>query len=76
LQIAPGKYRGEHIIVWEQAHNKTLPKNWVVHHINGIKSDNRIENLTAMARNKHTNWTLLRIAQQRIRELEQLRLPL
>ena len=27
----------EHIIIWEQTHNKKLPHNFIVHHLNGIK---------------------------------------
>ena len=55
---SPGKgkgafYRGEHIVVWEQAHGKPLPKGWVVHHLNGVKDDNRPENLAGMPRHEH-----------------------
>ena len=76
ILTANGKYRTEHRIVWETTNKKSLPKGWVIHHINGVKGDNRPENLTAMPRNKHTNWTLLHITQKRIRELEQLHLPI
>lgn len=63
-------YRGEHIIVWEKANGKPLPKGWVVHHFNGIKDDNRIENLVAMPRNSHNPDFLTKPYQERIRELE------
>lgn len=52
----PRAYRGvvlEHIVVWEKVHNQPLPKGWVVHHLNGIRSDNRPENLFGMPRSKH-----------------------
>ncbi len=42
----------EHRFVWETLHGK-LPKGWVVHHINGIKTDNRPENLLGMPRGEH-----------------------
>lgn len=39
-----GKRRAEHLIVWEAAHGKP-PRGFHVHHINEIKTDNRLENL-------------------------------
>ncbi len=47
-------YKSQHRFVWEQEHGK-LPDGWVVHHINGVRSDNRIENLIALVRAKHNN---------------------
>jgi hypothetical protein len=49
----PGKrYRGvfayEHSVVWWRETGKLVPDDWVVHHINGDKHDNRFENLTIM----------------------------
>lgn len=46
-------YRPQHHIVWEAANNKPLPKGWVVHHFNGIKDDNRPENLLGLPRHEH-----------------------
>lgn len=43
----------EHIVVWEKEHNMTIPDGYVVHHINGIKNDNRIENLLMMSVSEH-----------------------
>jgi len=62
-------YYPEHRLVWEQVYGK-LPKGWVVHHLNGIRSDNRIENLLAMPRNSHHHDFLTRPYQERILELE------
>lgn len=61
-------YLLEHILVWEKTHNKKLPGGWLVHHINGIKGDNRPSNLVALPRCEHNK--LPEIIQQRVRELE------
>lgn len=65
-------YVREHILVWEETHGKPLPKGWIIHHINGIRDDNRSENLMAVSRNKHEHHTFVKVLQARIRELEQL----
>ena len=44
----------EHRLVAEQKLGCILPKEFDVHHINGIKSDNRIENLAIMTHGAHT----------------------
>ncbi len=61
----------EHRVVWEQHHDK-IPHGWIVHHLNGIRDDNRIENLIAMPRNRHSPITAMEPYQQRIRELENI----
>jgi len=65
-------YIAEHIIVWEKYHNRALPEGWHIHHLNGIKSDNRPSNLIALAPTKHREkyTTLLQERAKRIRELE------
>ena len=67
-----GKYVMEHILVWEQAHNQSLPDGWVIHHLNGIRDDNRPENLLALPYRKHHNGLVNKALQERIRELETL----
>jgi len=63
-------YVFEHILVWEKAHNQSLPKGWVIHHINGIKDDNRLKNLLAMSRNGHSPSLNVKAIQKRLREVE------
>ena len=60
-------YRPEHRLVWEAAHG-TIPENYVIHHINGIKDDNRLENLEALPRKQHNHRH--DDHDRRIRELE------
>lgn len=62
------KYVAEHILVWEEANGKTIPKGWIIHHINGIKGDNRASNLIAMPNKKHD--ILIAALTKRIQELE------
>lgn len=61
-------YVMEHILVWEQANAKPLPNGWVIHHLNGIKDDNRIRNLVALPNKKHN--LILAAKAKRIQELE------
>jgi hypothetical protein len=64
-----GRGELEHRLVWEK-HNGPLQKGWVVHHLNGIKSDNRIENLSAMPNNLHSPRLAMKPLQDRIIYLE------
>lgn len=63
-------YVAEHIYIWEQVHNRPLPQGWVIHHLNGIRNDNRPENLVAMPRGGHTKREEAEPYKKRIRELE------
>jgi len=44
LRVGDGKYVSEHRLIWEM-HNGPIPEGMQVDHINGIRDDNRIENL-------------------------------
>ena len=46
------RYVLEHRFLWEQA-NGPIPTGHVVHHLNGDKSDNRLENLTILTQSAH-----------------------
>lgn len=58
----------EHIVVWENTHGRKLRKGEHVHHLNGVKDDNRPENLMAMSSLEHIRW--IPTLQKHIRELE------
>ena len=42
-----------HRYVWEKEKGK-IPNGYDIHHINGIKTDNRIENLECLSKSDHT----------------------
>lgn len=65
-----GKSIPEHRYIWEQTHKKKLPDNWVIHHLNGLKGDNRKENLLAMPKSNHHGHLVANALKARIRELE------
>ena len=46
------KQRFEHVIVWE-THHGTIPEGMELHHRNGDKLDNRLENLMLVTRLEH-----------------------
>ena len=48
-----GGYRAEHDILIEQSIGRKLKKGEEVHHINGVKTDNRLENLQLVTKSEH-----------------------
>jgi len=63
-------YVREHLLIWEQSNGKTLPEGWHIHHLNGIKDDNRPQNLVALSSKAH--YLVLQAKAKRIQELEGL----
>jgi hypothetical protein len=49
-----GKKIRMHRLIWEQ-YNCKIPEGYDVHHINGIKTDNRIENLQLIKHGEHSS---------------------
>lgn len=63
-------YVKEHVLAWEQAHGQLLPEGWVIHHLNGLKNDNRPENLVGMPNGNHCSGLVNEALRKRILELE------
>lgn len=52
----PFKSRLVHVRVWEEHYNKPVPDKCVIHHMNGNKTDNRIQNLQCCTRSNHIKF--------------------
>ena len=64
------RYTAEHTIVAEKKYGRVIEKDELVHHLNGIRNDNRSENLVIIKRKGHETWTYIQELQKKIRELE------
>lgn len=45
-----------HRLIWEEHYQKPIPKDFVIHHINFDKRDNRIQNLQCVHKNTHLQF--------------------
>lgn len=55
--IKEGNYNKRmHRLVWEEFYGKPIPRGYVIHHMNGDKLDNRIQNLQLVENSKHSRF--------------------
>lgn len=74
IHLGNNIYKFEHRIIMEKILKRPLKSHEAVHHLNGIKNDNRPENLIVMFKNFHDaqGKTYILKLQERIRHLENL----
>ena len=63
-------YLMEHRLVMAKHLGRCLEKSELVHHLNGVRDDNRIKNLALVTTNNHPRHTFSKLLQKHIRELE------
>ena len=68
LRLKGKRYIAEHRLVIETYIKRHLSPSEFIHHLNGLKTDNRLENLAICTRQTH--FEFIKKLQQRIRELE------
>ncbi len=66
-------YMLEHRFIMAKSLGRCLDTKELVHHLNGIKEDNRINNLAIVSRKSHDTKSYIKSLQKRIRELEKER---
>jgi len=69
IRVESKKRMREHRAIWEKV-NGPIPKGFVIHHLNGNKLDNRIENLSCLPLKSHHGRKAFEPYEKRIKELE------
>ncbi len=70
ISVGHGVQIPEHRIVMERQIGRPLTSAEIVHHLNGIRHDNRIDNLALTTLKDHEHQTYVKCLQARIRDLE------
>ena len=70
MTTGEGRVILEHRLVMAYKLDRFLMPHEVVHHLNGIRSDNRPDNLVVTDKSNHPRHTLIKLLQEHIRELE------
>ena len=69
-QSNKGARKLEHRLIMEEYLERKLKTSEIVHHINGIRDDNKIENLCVVDNTNHERGTLLKQCRHKIVDLE------
>lgn len=70
VNVGPSKHAMEHRLVMARVLGRDLVAGEIVHHLNGVRDDNRPENLTVTTLKNHEHYTYVKQLQKRIRDLE------